>query len=133
MKTTPLKSRAKGALATLLATGAALAALTDAMPAHADATVGKTQFAACAACHSTTGTEGIGPHLNGVFGRKAGSVPGVNYSRAMKQSNITWNEQTLAAYLADPQKTVPGNHMPFSGLQDPKEIANISDYLKSLP
>ncbi len=133
MKTSIRKYRSTPALAALMATGAALAALTHAAPAHADAAVGKTQFAACAACHSTTGAEGIGPHLNGVFGRKAGSVPGVNYSRAMKQSNITWNEQTLAAYLADPQKAVPGNHMPFSGLQDAKEIANIVDYLKSLP
>jgi cytochrome c len=126
-----MKTTSPAPLAAIAA--AALAVLAHTMPARADAAVGKTQFAACAACHSTTGADGIGPHLDGVVGRKAGSVAGFNYSRAMKQSNIVWNDQTLAAYLADPQKTVPGNHMPFSGLQDPKQVAAIVDYLKSLP
>ncbi len=132
MKTTTFKSRSMPALATLLATGAALVALMHAMPARADAASGKNDFAACAACHSTTGSDGVGPHLNGVVGRKAGSVSGFNYSRAMQQANIVWNDQTLDAYLADPQKAMPGNHMPFSGLQDPTQRADVIAYLKSL-
>jgi cytochrome c len=118
--------------ATLLTATAALAVLGHAAPAHADAALGKTQFAACAACHSTAGSDGIGPHLNGVFGRKAGTVAGFTYSPAMKRSNIVWDDKSLAAYLADPQKSVPGNRMPFSGLQDPKQLADLVDYLKSL-
>jgi cytochrome c len=132
MKATTLKSRSTRLLTALLAGGAVAAALTHAMPARADAALGKTGFAACAACHSVTGADGIGPHLNGVVGRKAGSVAGFNYSPAMKRSNTVWNDQALAAYLADPQQAVPGNRMPFSGLQDPKQVADIVDYLKSL-
>jgi len=131
MKTT-LKSRSIEALATLLAGGAALFALTHAMPTRADTASGKSDFAVCSACHSTTGSDGIGPHLNGVVGRKSGSVPGFNYSRAMKQANIVWDDQTLATFLANPQATVPGNHMPFSGLQDPTQRSDVIAYLKSL-
>ena len=119
-------------LTTLLATGAALVVLTHATPAHADAASGRNDFGVCAACHSITDTDGVGPHLNGVIGRKSGSVSGFNYSRAMKQANIVWDDQTLAAFIADPQKTVPGNHMPFSGLQDPTQRADVIAYLKSL-
>jgi cytochrome c len=119
-------------LTMLLTAGAALALLAHAAPARADAAIGKTQFAACAACHSTTGSDGVGPHLNGVFGRKAGAVAGFTYSPAMTRSNLVWDDKSLAAYLADPQKTVPGNRMPFSGLQDPRQLADLVDYLKSL-
>ena len=132
MKATTMKSPSRQALATLLAAGAALSLLTHAVPARADAASGKIAFAACAVCHSTTGSDGVGPHLNGVFGRQAGSVSGFNYSRAMKQANRVWNEQTLAAFLANPQAAVPGNHMPFSGLQDPQQLADVVAYLASL-
>ena len=64
--------------------------------------------------------------------RKAGSVSGFNYSRAMKQANIVWDEQTLAKFIADPQTAVPGNHMPFSGVPDPTQRADLVAYLKSL-
>jgi cytochrome c len=126
-----LRSRSMEARAALLAVGAALFVLTHAMPARADTASGKSDFAVCSACHSTTGNDGIGPHLNGVIGRKSGSVPGFNYSRAMKQANIVWDDQTLAAFIANPQTAVPGNHMPFSGLQDPTQRADVIAYLKS--
>ena len=132
MKTLTLKSRSMPALTALLTAGASLVVLAHATPARADAASGKNDFTACAACHSTNGSDGAGPHLDGVIGRKAGSVSGFNYSRAMTQSNIVWDDQTLDAYLADPQKTVPGNHMPFSGLQDPTQRADIIAYLNSL-
>jgi cytochrome c len=132
MNTASSKPRSIHEMAARLAAGAAVAVLMHAVPAHADAALGKTQFAACAACHSASGSDGIGPHLNGVLGRKAGSVAGFSYSQAMSQSRIVWNPQNLAAYLADPQKVVPGNKMPFAGMQDPTEVANIVDYLKSL-
>ena len=70
MMTTSSTSRSVPSLAALL--GAAIVVMTHAAPARADAAAGKNDFAACAACHSTTGSEGVGPHLNGVVGRKAG-------------------------------------------------------------
>ena len=132
MKSTTLKSRSMETLAALLTAGAALFVLAHATPARADAANGKTAFSACAACHSATGSEGLGPHLNGVLGRKAGSVSGFNYSPALKRANIVWDDKTLAAFLADPQSAVPGNRMPFSGLQDATQRADIIDYLKTL-
>ena len=58
---------------------------------------------------------GSGPSLAGIVGKKAGSVSNYNYSPAMKGSNLTWDVATLDAYLSDPQKSVPGNKMPFPG------------------
>jgi cytochrome c len=88
---------------------------------------------ACAACHSTAqGTNGLGPSLFGVVGRKSGTVPGFNYSRAMKNANLTWSAQDLDAFIANPQEKVPGNRMPFSGLPDAQQRAAIIAYLQSV-
>ena len=87
---------------------------------------------ACAACHAAQGAAGIGPSLGGVLGRKAGSLPGFGYSRAMKSADITWDETSLAAFLSDPQQAVPGNRMPFAGVADPAEVAELVRYLKTL-
>ncbi len=97
-----------------------------------DAAAGKQAFAQCSVCHSTDGTNGVGPTLKGIVDSKAGEVPGFRFSRAMKASNITWNEQSLDAYLTDPQKLIPGNVMPFSGLASAKERADLIAYLKTL-
>jgi cytochrome c len=97
-----------------------------------DAVAGKKAFAQCSVCHSTDGTNGVGPTLQGIVGSKAGEVPGFRFSRAMKASNIMWDDKSLDAYLADPQKTIPGNVMPFSGLADAKERADLIAYLKTL-
>jgi len=86
----------------------------------------------CAACHAAQGSAAIGPALEGVVGRKAGSVPGFGYSRAMKNAGIAWDEKSLAAFLADPQQAVPGNRMPFAGVPDPEEVAELVKYLKTL-
>ena len=86
----------------------------------------------CAACHSAQGAAAIGPPLGGVVGRKAGSAPGFGYSRAMKSAGITWDDKSLAAFLADPQEAVPGNRMPFAGVPDPAEVAQLVKYLKTL-
>jgi cytochrome c2 len=67
----------------------------------------------------------IGPSLGGIIGRKAGTEPGFTYSSAMKQANITWTPQTLATYLVDPQKALPGNRMPFPG-SNPRMTATMS-------
>lgn len=89
-------------------------------------------WSTCAACHATEGTAAIGPPLAGVLGRKAGSVPAFGYSRAMKKSTIVWDEQSVAAFVTDPQQVVPGNRMPFAGVSDPNEVAELVTYLKAL-
>jgi cytochrome c len=97
-----------------------------------DTHTGKEVFALCAACHTLNEANGAGPSLKGVLGRKAGTVPGFRYSRAMKGSGIVWDEDSLSAYLADPQKIVPGNLMPFSGLADAKQREELIRYLGSV-
>jgi len=97
-----------------------------------DAAAGILVFAQCSVCHSTDGTNGVGPTLQGIVGRKAGTVAGFRYSRAMKAANITWDDKLLDDYLADPQKLVPGNVMPFSGLAEVKQRLDVIAYLKTL-
>ena len=106
--------------------------LTHALPAHADAAAGKNAFSACAACHSVNGSEGIGPHLNGVIGRKAGSIEGFGYSAAVKQSGLVWDAKSLDSFIANPQKAIAGNQMPYSGLPDATQRADIVAYLATL-
>jgi cytochrome c len=81
----------------------------------ADANRGKELFLACAACH-TEKADALGPSLKGVVGRKAAALDNFRYSPAMTRSNITWSEAKLRDYLMDPQGTVKGNRMPFSGM-----------------
>ncbi len=97
-----------------------------------DVAAGKTGFAQCAACHSVDGTNGAGPSLKGVIGRKAGSFPGFRYSRAMKAVPYSWDAKTLDAYIAEPQKAIPGNTMPFSGVADAKARADLIAYIATL-
>jgi cytochrome c len=85
----------------------------------------------CALCHSTkAGENKIGPSLAGVIGRKAGSVPGYNYSDANKKSGDTWDEATLDTYLTDPRKFVPGTKMVFVGLKSPDDRKALIAFLK---
>src|SRR5215467_979992 len=98
--------------------------------AGGDAAAGRQVFRKCQACHSLEPSKNmLGPSLAGVIGRKAGSEANYNYSPAMKQSNITWDAKSLEAYLADPQKTVPGNKMPFPGLKTDHDRADIIAFL----
>lgn len=109
----------------------ALAALA-AMPAYADsAAQGKAMFAVCAACHSLDpGVNKIGPSLHGIIGRKAGSESGFSYSPAMKNAGFVWTADKLAAFLDDPAKAVPGNHMPYGGTGNMNTAKSIVDYLE---
>jgi cytochrome c len=115
-----------------------IVAISLAVSAHAafgagDPAQGQKAFQECAACHSTAqGTNGVGPSLFGIVGRKAGAVAGFNYSRAIKDSNLTWTAQDLDAYIANPQQKVPGNHMPYSGMSDAQQRAALIAYLESL-
>lgn len=93
---------------------------------------GKAAFSTCSTCHTVTGKDSVGPHLNGVIGRKAGSVAGFDYSPAMKESKIVWDTTALEKFIQDPQAEIPGNHMPFAGLQDENKRDAIVAYLASL-
>jgi cytochrome c len=97
-----------------------------------DAAHGETVFKVCAACHAKDQTNRTGPGLQGVVGRTAGTVPGFRFSRAMKQSGIVWDETSLDAYLAAPQKAVPGNTMPYAGMKNDQDRADLIAYLATL-
>lgn len=90
-------------------------------------------FAVCKACHAVEpGKHGIGPSLAGIWGDKAGDVPGFEFSDAMKASGLTWNQATLDRYLTDPRGTVPGTKMAFGGVADAAKRQQIIDYIKGL-
>lgn len=99
-----------------------------------DATAGATVFKKCAACHvADTDKNKVGPSLNGLFGRTAGTHPNFNYSPAMKAAGtggLVWDTASLRDYLHDPKAKVPGTKMAFPGLKDDTEISNLEAYLK---
>jgi len=114
-------------LATALASTAALA------QTPAPAATAPPLFAVCQSCHESTAGAGpsVGPNLFGVGGRKAGSAEGFDYSDAMKASTIVWSADTLTAFVTDPNKTIPGNRMDYSGA-DAATAKAIADYLMTL-
>jgi cytochrome c len=107
--------------------------LLAAAPASAqDAAAGERVFLQCRACHQVgeTARNGVGPVLNGLFGRKAGSVEGYNYSPANKNSGLTWDEATFREYIKDPRAKIPGTKMVYAGLKNEKQIDDLVAYLK---
>ena len=90
---------------------------------------GEQIYARCLACHALS-FDRVGPHHCGLLGRRAGSVPGFDYSAAMKNSKITWNEATLDRFLTNPLAMVPGTTMTYAGVTDPKERSDLIAYLK---
>lgn len=97
-----------------------------------DASRGKKVFNACKACHSLkAGEHTIGPSLHGLFGRKAGSIPGfLRYSEAMQEANIVWTEETVRAYLQAPSTYIAGTSMPFTGIQSDAQLDDLMRFLK---
>jgi len=83
-------------------------------------------------CHAKGMTNGIGPGLLGIIGRHAGSAPGFRYSPAMTNSNIVWDEKSLDAHIAAPQKALPGTTMPFAGIPSREERSDLIAYLETL-
>ena len=110
-------------LGSVFATSGALAA---------DAAHGKKLFEECAACHSLErGVHTVGPSLNGVFERKAGELAEFRYSPAMKKSALPWSARTLDIFLADPQQEIRGNRMPYSGMAEARDRADLIEYLQA--
>lgn len=97
-----------------------------------DAASGEKIFLQCKTCHQIgeNAKNAIGPVLNGLFGRKAGTIEGYSYSSANKSSGITWDEATFREYIRDPKAKIPGTKMAFAGLKDPKQIEDVVAYLK---
>jgi len=116
----------------ILVAAATLALLTTGQVQAQDAAAGAKVFNQCRACHQVgeTAKNLIGPNLNGLFGRAAGTVDGFNYSEANKKSGITWNEAVFAEYIRDPKAKVPGTKMVFAGLKSDQQIADLTAYLK---
>ncbi|MGQ0681760.1 cytochrome c-550 CycA [Bradyrhizobium sp.] len=109
-----------------------IAASTAASSALAqDADAGKTSFNKCLACHAVgEGAKNkVGPVLNGLEGRKSGTVEGYSYSEANKNSGITWSKDTFLEYIKDPKAKIPGTKMVFAGIKKEDEANNLWAYL----
>src|SRR6201994_3210188 len=98
-----------------------------------DAAAGKASFNKCLPCHSIgEGAKNkVGPELNGLDGRKSGTVPDYNYSEANKSSGITWNEANFKEYIKDPKAKVPGTKMFFAGIKNEKAVNDLWAYVSS--
>ena len=112
-----------------------LAAVMVAMPGIAaaqSADDGKAVFNKCRACHQVgPGAKNmVGPPLNGLFGRKAGTMEGFNYSEANKNSGITWDQATFREYIKNPKAKIPNTKMVFPGLNDEKDINDLLAFLE---
>jgi len=113
--------------------GAAIFSAPQMAHAAGDATAGAVVFKRCAICHSTVaGQNKLGPSLAGIVGRKSGTAANYTYSAAMTAYGKTWTEAELDAYLTKPSAAVPGNKMPFAGIPDATDRANVIAYLSTL-
>jgi cytochrome c len=114
--------RVMAALSALLLSGAARA--------DGDAARGEARFQDCAACHKLeAGANNVGPTLHGIFTRKAGEIADFRYSPAIKRSGIVWTPETLDKFITDPQALVPGNRMPYAGMANAGDRADLIAYL----
>ena len=114
------------------ATAALLITLLLAVVARADgdATRGGARFQDCAACHKLeAGANHVGPSLHDIFSRKAGELADFRYSPAIKRSGITWTPEPLDKFITDPQAVVPANRMPYAGMVNASDRADLIEYL----
>jgi cytochrome c len=97
-----------------------------------DVQKGENSFKKCLVCHAIgPGAKNkIGPELNGLDGRKAGTVPDYNYSDANKNSGTVWDDATFKEYIKDPRAKIPGTKMTFPGIKNEQEINDLWAYLK---
>ncbi|MGZ5804752.1 MAG: c-type cytochrome [Xanthobacteraceae bacterium] len=115
---------------TLLALAAAIVLISPVMAQDIDA--GERSFRKCTPCHSIgpDAANKLGPVLNGLDGRKSGSVENYSYSDANKNSGITWNETEFLDYITDPKAKIPNTKMIFPGIKTEKERKDLWAYLK---
>jgi cytochrome c len=111
---------------------AAIASQTAVLAQDGDASRGRQVFRACAACHSLEpGRNMTGPNLAGLWGRRAGGLESFErYSDALKSSGIIWEDRSLDGWLADPDRMVPDNDMPFNGIKDARVRGDLLAFLK---
>jgi len=97
-----------------------------------DAAKGEIVFKKCIVCHAVgeTARNKQGPKLNGLFGRKAGTIEGYSYSTANSSSGVVWDESNFSTYIKNPAGFMPGTKMIFAGLGDEQEIKDLIAYLK---
>ena len=112
------------------ATALSVLLLSGAARADGDAARGAARFQDCAACHKLEASaNNVGPSLHGIFVRKAGEIADFRYSPAIKRSGIVWTPETLDKFITDPQALVPGNRMPYAGMANASDRADLIAYL----
>jgi cytochrome c len=116
-----------------LAAGSVAADELDQRLAAANPKRGQLLYMQCKACHDVEPglPHKVGPNLNGVFGRTAGTAPGFKYTDAMAKSGIAWTPQTLDTFLKQPGAMIPGNGMAFAGVANDADRASLVVYLQS--
>lgn len=96
-----------------------------------DVAAGERSWNKCRACHQIgeTAKNGVGPIMNGIIGRKSGTVAGYNYTDANKNSGLTWTPDVFAEYIKNPRAKIPGTKMAFAGISNEKEIKDLTAFL----
>jgi cytochrome c2 len=125
-------------IAIQLAAAAAICGFSSTAMAQADPANGENVFKKCKICHQVgdSAKNQVGPMLNGIVGRKAGTVEGFAYSPAMKEvgeKGMVWTEENLTKYVENPKDFIPKNKMAFVGLKTDKERADVIAYLQKFP
>jgi cytochrome c len=97
-----------------------------------DLAAGENSFKKCLPCHAVgaDAKNKIGPVLNGLEGRKSGTIEGYTYTEANRNSGIIWDDATFRDYIRDPRAKIPGTKMVFAGIKNDKEVADLWAYLK---
>jgi cytochrome c len=105
-----------------------------ALMAVADPAAGEAVFKKCGSCHKLDGSDGVGPHLNGVVGRAKGAASGFAYSEAILALTAeSWTPENLFGFLENPKQYMPGTKMAFAGLPKPEDRANVIAFMATKP
>jgi cytochrome c len=127
----PVPNKAQGKIMKLVVVAGLTLALTRAALA-ADIDAGETSFRKCLPCHAVgeNARNKVGPVLNGLEGRRSGTIEGYSYTQANKDAGMTWSDASFKDYIMDPRGKIPGTKMIFNGIKDEEEIGNLWAYLR---